>query len=101
MKPDFVSTSGAMAPRERQHVERLPVIGLRPHAPVQARHRLHVVIEDVRAGVEHARHGVEIAAEIGRQHFDARLGQRAPHFAHRLGEVRASRRRPDRRDSRW
>ena len=59
---------------ERQHVERLPVVGLRAHARVQARHGLHVVVEDVRAGVEHARHGVEVAAEIGREHFHARIG---------------------------
>ena len=38
-------------------------------------------------GVEHAGDGVEIAAEIGCQHLDARVGQRAAHFAHGLGEM--------------
>ena len=58
MKPDLVSTLRPVAPRESQHVERLPVIRLRAHAAVEPRHGLHIVIEDVRAGVEHARHGV-------------------------------------------
>ena len=88
MKPGLrqhVRPSGACA--NAQHVERLAVVGLRAHPAVQPRHRLHVVVEDVRPGVEHARDRVEVAAEIRRQHFDARLGQRAPHLAHGLGEV--------------
>ena len=93
MKPDFVSTSGRYAFARRQvHVERLPVIGLRAHARVEARHGLHVVIEDVRPGVEHARHGVEIAAKIRRQHFHARFGKRAAHLRARSRRSGASRR---------
>ena len=76
-----------MAARERQHVERLLVIGLRAHAAVEARHGLHVVIEHVRTRIQHARHRIEIAAKIGRQHFDPRFRQRAAHLAHGLGEM--------------
>ena len=69
-----------------QHVERLAVIRLRPHAPVQPRNGFHIVIEDMRRGVEHARDGFQIAAEIRRQNFYASFRQRAPHFANRLAK---------------
>jgi len=36
MKPDFVMTPGDAA-GEAQHVERLPVVGLRAHAAIEAR----------------------------------------------------------------
>ncbi len=86
MKPDLIS---ALRLRfgERQHVERLPVIRLRPHPPVQPRHGLHVVVEDVRPGLQHARHGIQVAAKIRRQHFHPRLRQRPPHLAHGFGEM--------------
>ena len=72
---------------EAQHRKRLPVIGLRANAPVEARHGLHVVVEDVRTGVEDARDRVEIAAKIRGQHFDAGLGKSGPDFANGLGEM--------------
>ena len=54
---------GGVAAGEAQHVERLPVIGLRAHPAVEARHGFHVVIEDVRAGIEHAGDGVEVSPQ--------------------------------------
>ena len=81
-------TSGLMPPRETQHFERLPVIRLRAHPPIEPRHGFHVVIEHMRAGVEHARDGVHVAFEIRRQHFHARAGSAPLDLAHRLGEMR-------------
>ncbi len=72
---------------EAQHMQRLSIVGLRAHAPVQPPHRLHVVIEDVRPGIEHARHGIQIAAKIRREYFDPGFRQRPPDFAYGLGEV--------------
>ena len=97
MKPDLVSTLSGVAPRERQHVERLPVIGLRAHAAVQPRDSLHVVVEDVRTGIEHARHGVQVAAEIRRQHFHARFAAARAALRARSRRNGASRRLPGRR----
>ncbi len=66
----------AVAFRESQHGERLPVVRLRPHLPVQARDGFHIVVEDVRLGVQHARHGSEITLKVGSENFDASFGKR-------------------------
>ena len=101
MKPDLVMSRGRCAAREGQHIERLPVIGLRPHAAVQPRDRLHIVVEYVRPGVQHARDGIRVAAEIRSQHFNASLRQRAPHQRAGFRRNGANRHRQGRRDSRW
>ena len=41
-----------MTPCEGQHLERLPVVGLRAYSPVETGNRLHIVIKDVRPGIE-------------------------------------------------
>ena len=60
---------------------------MRTNAAVQAADRLHVVIEDVRAGIQHARYGVQIAAKIGSQYFNASAWKRVANFTHRFGKM--------------
>src|SRR6266550_2896760 len=43
---------------------------LRTNARVQTRHGLGVVVEDVRSGLDHRAHGVEVALEVRCQHLD-------------------------------
>ena len=40
------------------------------------------MIEYVRAGIQHASYGIQIAAKIGSQYFNASFGQRVANFAH-------------------
>jgi hypothetical protein len=56
---------------ELEDVERLPIIGLRPHAAIQAGDCLHVVVVDVGSGIEHPGHGLGIAVEVGSEDFHA------------------------------
>ena len=87
MSPDLVEGLRAIAFRKLDDVERLPIIRLRAHAAVEARDGLHVVVEDVGRGVEDAGDGVQVAAKIGGQDFDASIGEGAAHFTNGLGEV--------------
>jgi len=81
---------GTKPPGKAKHLERLSIIRLGPHAAVESRRGLHIMIEHVRTGVENTRDGVMIAAEIGRQHFDAGVGERTSHLPNRIGEMTRS-----------
>ena len=59
----------AMCARKAEHREGLVVIRLRPNLPVEAAHRLHIVIEDIRPGFKNPRYSVRIAAEIRSQYL--------------------------------
>ena len=48
---------------------------------------LHVVVKDVRSGIEDSFDGVEIAAKIGRQDLDASIGQSLADLPDSFSEV--------------
>ena len=74
MRLDFVSTFGAMALREREHVERLPVAGARvADLAREALDGLEILREHVEAGVDDRRDVGEVAGEVRRQRLDGRL----------------------------
>src|SRR5579863_2596173 len=45
------------------------------------------MVKDVRGGIQHAGHGIEVPAKIGRKRLDASFGEGASDFANRLSEV--------------
>jgi len=65
----------AVAFCKTEHGEGLLVIGLGAHTAIQAADRFHIVIENMRPGVEHPSYGMMIAAEIGCEDFYPRLRQ--------------------------
>ncbi len=69
--------------RARQNFERLPVIRLRPHAPIQARNRLHIVIENFRLRAEHGEQRFFIPFKIRNQNFDGAIRQPLANLANR------------------
>ena len=61
-----------------EQIERLCVVALGPHAPVQVRGRLDVVVEDVGRRLEHRpQRLLAEAEEVGHEHLDAAAGIRA------------------------
>lgn len=70
-----------------KHVERLLVIGLGPHTPVEAPDGLHVVVKNVRAGIEYPGDGLEVAAKVWGQNFNARVGICQTNLPDGLGKV--------------
>ncbi len=76
-----------VTPRESEDVQGLAIFRLGAHAGIEARHGFHIVIEDVGRGIEHAGHGIEVAAEIRREDFDAGGGQGAADLANGFGEM--------------
>ena len=84
-----------------QQAQRMRVVGARPRLPVEARHRLEVVVHHVgRRRAQDVERAVEAAAEIRHQHFDLRApaNARAPRGCSRRNAAR--RRRAGRRDRR-
>src|SRR5581483_11649554 len=69
-----------------QDLQRAFVDSLRAHAPVQAWHRLDVVVEDVGPRIDHRLQGFVDAFEIGRQHFNAALRIEAANPANGRGK---------------
>jgi hypothetical protein len=63
------------------------IICLGPDSAVQPRDGFHVVIENVRRGIEHACDGIQITAKIRRQNLDARVGKGLPHLANGLAKM--------------
>src|SRR5262245_9800019 len=63
--------------RKREHVQRLAVARLRAHPAVKPRHRLDVVIEDVRRSIQHPRDSIERSTKVRRQYFHSR-GRKSP-----------------------
>ena len=64
-------------PRAPQHVERLPVVRLRAHPSIKARHCFDVVIESVGSRIKYSVKRVPISFEVGRKDFDFCLRQAA------------------------
>ena len=79
-----------MTLRESQHAQRTLIDRLGPYPSIEARDGLHIVVEDVGAGIENTRDGLLVAQEIRRKHFDSRFGQEPPHFFDCFREVHAA-----------
>ena len=92
MRPDFVfiARAGPAAARvgPREQLERLRVPRVRPHAAVEARDRLGVVVQDLGLLGEHGLERVPVAAEVGDQDLDGAARQPPPDRPDRRGEVR-------------
>ena len=83
----FGQDAGRVPPGEGEDLEGLAVIGLRAHAAVEPRYGLHVVVENMGSGIQHAGHSIVIAAEVRRQDFHAGAGEGCPDLAYRFGEM--------------
>ena len=65
MTPLLVTIFGESSFARAQHLERRPVFGARTHDRREPFHRLHVVIENLRRGVEHELDAPILRVEIG------------------------------------
>ena len=74
--------------RAFEQLERLVVPRLGPHRPVEFRHRLQVVVEQVGTGVEHGLKRFFRSLEIRDEHFHAHAWAPAAYGPDRLGEDR-------------
>jgi hypothetical protein len=68
----------------------LLIIRLGPDATVKTLDGLHVVIENVGTGIQHAGNRVHAAAKIRRQHFHTGLRKGAANLAHCFGKMPGS-----------
>ena len=77
MMPVLVAMSGPVAARAIEQFQRCAVAAARARHAIEPRHGLDVVIEHVRAGVEHRAQRRLDALEVGNQHLDAARRARA------------------------
>ena len=77
IRPDLVGVPGAIAFGVRQDVERALVARAQADLPVEARHGLGVVIEDVWRGFHDDFDGRVVALEVWDEDFDAAAGDAA------------------------
>ena len=74
------------AARPPEELQRALVAAAVARELVEARHRLGVVVEDVRRGVDHDLEGFWLALEVGDQQLDAAAGRETPERPHRRRE---------------
>lgn len=86
-QPGLGKDLGGVPPREVQDAEGLSVVGLRADARVESLHGLHIVVEHMRAGVEDAGDGGEIAVEVRSKDFDPGCWEGLPDRPNGFGEV--------------
>ena len=87
--PLLVTCVGTQLLRVAQRRHRPLVVVLRLNFLEQARHGLDVVIENLRRSIRHHLQRIDVALEIGNQHFDGAAGL---HFADALNHHRKDRR---------
>ena len=89
-EPHHDARLGLRAPglRALEQFQRLVVPRLGPHGPVQVRHRLQVVVQQVGTGIEHGLERRLRSLEIGNEHFHAHARAPAAYGPDRLRKDR-------------